>query len=143
MMSKTTALTSVGAVLVAVLTACSAGVSKDASYSTAAALRDAMVSSGYACPNWNDDNTGGTFDAGKCLTDNRDQLRVYPEAAAREQDTEGAILGAQLSMAGRRVEGAVLVGPNWIIYGPKEDVTRLKDKLGGYLPDISEVRMPR
>ena len=124
------------------LSGCFGGIQKDATYKTAADLRDAAVKSGYDCPQWSDKDTDSSFDAGACLSDRRDQLRVYPSESAREKDLEGAILGTQLNMATGRVELALLVGPNWTISGPKDSVAPLKDKLGGYLPDLSEVRMP-
>ena len=118
------------------------GVQKDADYKTASDLKAAAVKSGYSCPEWSDKDTDKSFDAGRCLSDNRDQFRVYPSEEAREKDLEGSIFGVQASMVISRTEGALLVGPNWTIYGPKDDVTRLKDKLGGYLPDLSDVRVP-
>ena len=124
------------------LAACSNGVQKDAAYKSAVELRDAMVKSGYSCPQWSDKDTTGGFDAGACLSDNRDQIRVYTTQDAREKDTESAILGAQLIMASVRVDMAVLVGTNWTVSGPKRDVEQLQPKLGGYIPDISQVRLP-
>lgn len=118
------------------------GVKKDASYKTAVDLKAAAVKSGYDCPEWSDKDTAKNFDAGSCLSDHRDQFRVYPSEKAREKDLEGNILGVQMAIAVSRTDGALLVGPNWTIYGPKDDVTALKAKLGGYLPDLSDVRVP-
>lgn len=118
------------------------GVQKDATYKTASDLKQAAVKSGYECPEWSDKDTDKSFDAGSCLSDHRDQFRVYPSERAREKDLEGNILGVQMAIVTSRTEGALLVGPNWTIYGPKDDVTALKKELGGYLPDISDVRLP-
>lgn len=133
----------VAAVLVAVLLmAGCGGVKKDASYKTAADLKTAAVKSGYDCPEWSDKDTAKNFNAGSCLSDHRDQFRVYPSEKAREKDLDGNILGVQVAIAVSRTDGALLVGTNWTIYGPKDDVTALKAKLGGYLPDLSDVRVP-
>lgn len=121
---------------------CGSSVEKDAEYASASMLRDALVGVGYECPQWSDEDTTTEFDAARCLSDDRDFLRVYPDVAAREADLEGAVFGTQLMMATGRVETALLVGPNWTLSGPTELVTPLQETMGGFFPDLSDVRLP-
>lgn len=120
------------------------GVVKDAEYASASDLRDALVKAGHECPQWDDKDVNAKFDGGACLTDDRDQLRVYSSVSDREADLDSIIAGAQLQMAfGKgRTELAVLVGTNWSFAGPVENVHAVKDEMGGYLPDLSELRIP-
>ncbi|MGD7788174.1 hypothetical protein ACQCX2_07600 [Propionibacteriaceae bacterium Y1700] len=132
----------IGLAAMALLAGCS-GVEKDARYETAIELRDAMTAAGYDCPSWDDFDTETTsFDSGHCLSDNRDQLRVYKTEQARSGDMDGLILGTQFAMVSTRVEMGLLVSNNWAIRAPKEEIPGLREKLGGFEPDLSDVRMP-
>ena len=124
------------------LTACSSvstaeqdTVEKDASYASLETLRDAAVASGYECPSWHLEKHWGSCS-------DLDQFLAYPTEKAREEGQQSAIWGVQLTMVSTRELRAMLVGPNWIISGPVEPVTALKEQMGGYLPDISEFRSP-
>lgn len=125
------------------LTACG-GVSKDATYEKADDLLNAATQSGYDCPTREVKSSRyeGSVDEGRCKSANRDLFVVFSTPAALDSAREGFIFGTQLIMTDTREDAAVLVGPNWIIRGPKDEVIPLKEKLGGYLPDISHVRMP-
>lgn len=93
------------AVILISLAACSSAATKE--YTTVAALRDAAVAGGYACPSWTQDNkVAMALESGSCST--ADVFSVYPSKAAVDQ---------QLTLHRQINTGmmSLLVGPNWIV----------------------------
>lgn len=125
-MKKTAILSGLCTLLV--LSGCSGGVTKDATYGSAADLRDAAKAVGYPCAAWSDEDTTDEFDAGTC---DGLQMRVYADEETRVADMSGIILGGTLSIIKANQGIHLVVARNWVIQTPTQSADDLSDKLGG------------
>lgn len=87
------------------------------SFSTVAALKDAAVAAGLACPSWKQDNlVAAAAESGSCSEET--VLSTY----ATDADLQGALETMrglnELMVENKLVPTPLLIGPNWIINAP-------------------------
>lgn len=124
-MRKLTLASLVGVLLV---TGCGSGVTKDASYETAADLRAALQAAGLPCETWSDDDTTSEFDAGEC---DGMQIRVYPDTQARELDAKGIIIGGMATIMETEQSTRLVMNRNWSAYVPPREARGIARQMGG------------
>lgn len=89
-------------------------------YATVAALRDAMIESGYHCPRWvQSDNVTKALQSGSC--NDNDVLSIYLDSAAVQSSIE--------VLKGMDAEVTLAVGENWIVNSP--DAEAVSQMIGG------------
>lgn len=120
-MKKTLAV--VAAALMLILTACSGGVKKDATYEDAGALRDAVIKTGQKCPGETVEVTSRERGSSKVKCDKDLQIEVIND----EQ-----LMGLMpITISTSKSRYSYLLGNNWVIQGETSVLDELKGKLGG------------
>lgn len=102
--------------------------SKDQSYASVTALRDAAVAAGYTCPSWEpyaaDDGPRHAKEAGQCSDE--DVFSIYASDSDLQDQLELS------SQAGSDADLRLLVGPTWIInVAYSAHLELLQTKMGG------------
>lgn len=107
-------------------------VEKDANYSTIEEFRDAAIEAGLECPSWAE-RTGSTYAAAAGDCSDSAVLSIFSSESQRDEQV------AVLKSITIKGEGQpLLVGPNWMINGPLEDLEAVQPVLGG----IVDTSMP-
>ena len=108
------------------LTACASGNSGPQSFSDIDGVRDAFVSSGGDCPQWNQDNrVTDALQSGTC--DEETVIMFF----GSEGEANARALDLKNTMKSFGITPSLLVGPNWVINSPQ--VLAVEQQMGGVL----------
>jgi hypothetical protein len=103
---------------------------RNRTFQSATALRDAAVAAGFSCPSWRPVPVLGASSAGDCS--DRDTFSVYSDHAALDENV--TYLRSQV------IPATLLMGPNWLINS--SDAPNLQGVLGGEIVSVGPPSTP-